>query len=114
MITTKEAREVGVYFVWTSARYRCNNKNSKDYYRYGGRGIKMCKRWNKFEKFWEDMGPTYKPGLTLDRIDNNLGYYKENCRWATWEEQFANRGPYMRIALGKPRGKNDAKKGPSS
>jgi len=69
---------------------RCYNKNSKDYPNWGGRGITVCKRWrDDFQNFLEDMGD--KPdGMTLDRIDNDKGYRKSNCRWATRLQQAHN------------------------
>lgn len=70
---------------------RCYNKNRKDYPNYGGRGIGVTKEWVAFEGFEKDMSPTYKEGLTLDRIDNNKGYTKENCRWVTRTVQNNNR-----------------------
>jgi hypothetical protein len=79
------------YRAWKHARERCNNPNNKDYALYGGRGIKMCDRWNDFTLFWEDMGPTWREGLTLDRIDTDCNYDASNCRWATWREQANNR-----------------------
>ena len=67
--------ETYTHKTWCSMRQRCNNKNNKKYKDYGGRGIKICKRWEKFENFYKDMGD--KPtGTTLDRIDNNGDYCK--------------------------------------
>lgn len=77
------------YIIWSAMNQRCSNKNNKGYKYYGGRGIKVCKGWLKFENFYKDMGN--KPqGLSLDRIDNSKGYCKENCRWATRKEQQRN------------------------
>lgn len=74
---------------WSSAKNRCNNPNNKDFVHYGGRGIKMCVRWERFENFLEDMGEKPK-GLTLDRVDNNGNYEPGNCRWATYSQQNRN------------------------
>ena len=77
------------YQIWHSMIQRCNNPNCKAYKNYGGRGIKVCKGWRKFEGFLQDMGE--QPlNLTLDRVDNNGNYCKENCRWATQKEQRRN------------------------
>ncbi len=75
--------------IWTGMMSRCNNQNATGYARYGGRGITVCERWKKFISFLEDMGDP-PAGYTLDRVDNDKGYYKENCRWATPIEQNNN------------------------
>lgn len=70
---------------------RCYEPNAHGYKNYGGRGIKVCKRWKyAFYYFIQDMMPTWKPELTLDRINVNKGYSKNNCRWATRKEQRVN------------------------
>jgi hypothetical protein len=78
------------YTIWQDMKRRCLNKKAKDYPRYGGKGIEVCKRWLKFENFLEDMGERPK-NLTLDRIENSKGYSKDNCRWVTWKQQQRNR-----------------------
>ena len=91
------------YMVWDSMLRRCNNQNHRAYPDYGGRGITVCDRWRDFNSFLEDMGE--KPeGFSLDRIDNSLGYSKENCRWATSREQNRNtRGTRMVTCDGESR-----------
>lgn len=75
------------YQTWRMMRARCYNKNHDKYKYYGGRGITVCARWfNSFELFLADMGPR-PAGTTLDRIDNDGNYQKDNCKWATRLEQ---------------------------
>ena len=72
---------------------RCYNQSDKRYYDWGGRGIKICKEWlDDKENFinWA-LKNGYEEGLTIDRIDNNKGYYPENCRWVTLKENNQNR-----------------------
>lgn len=92
LATAAVANEHVLYCTWTSMKTRCYNHHRRSWSCYGGRGITVCDRWK--EDFWAfvaDMYPTWKPGLTLDRIDNDSGYCPENCRWATVKEQSLNR-----------------------
>jgi len=87
-----------IYNIWLGMKQRCNYKKAINYKNYGGRGIKVCERWKKFENFFEDMDKSYKIHLkefgkintSLDRIDNEKGYSKENCKWSTKTEQYFN------------------------
>lgn len=80
----------GTYTSWKAMIQRCCNPRSKHFTRYGACGITVCKRWREFENFLKDMGA--KPsGLTIERMNNALGYRPGNCRWATRAEQVFNR-----------------------
>ena len=79
-----------LYRIWSLMKNRCSNPKAQNYKNYGGRGISVCTRWtDSFSNFLEDMGSKpYKK--SLDRINNNGNYCKENCRWATSKEQARN------------------------
>lgn len=78
------------YYVWNNMRSRCRDPNCENYTNYGGRGIKVCERWESFANFVWDMG-VQPAGLTLDRIDTNGDYTPDNCRWVTQLDQQRNR-----------------------
>lgn len=86
------------YHAWESMRSRCCIPTDVRYPDYGGRGIKVCARWSEFAAFLKDMGEA-PPDRSLDRIDNELGYSPENCRWATRMEQVCNRRNSIKITV---------------
>lgn len=78
------------YASWEMMKQRCQNPKFHKYHSYGKRGITICTEWEDFRNFYMDMGDRPK-GMTLDRIDNDGNYCKENCRWATHSEQQVNK-----------------------
>jgi hypothetical protein len=88
------------YATWHAMIQRCHNENNKAYPNYGGRGIKVCDEWRRsFEAFLRDMGPRMSLELSIDRIDFNGDYTKENCRWADKQTQQLNRSCTIRLTL---------------
>lgn len=79
------------YWVWRSMIDRCRLPTHQAWKNYGGRGIRVCKHWQKFENFWTDMKTTYQKGLTLERKKNDGMYCKSNCVWTTYATQANNR-----------------------
>jgi hypothetical protein len=87
----KKGAESRAYRSWSSMKTRCLNPKSKFYSHYGGRGIEICPEWvSSFESFFRDMGMPEK-GLTIEREDNNLGYFKGNCKWVPRKIQNRNK-----------------------
>ncbi len=78
------------YRAWSNLKNRCNNPNYHLFHRYGGRGITYCKEWESFQDFLKDMGRAPTKIHSIDRIDNDRGYSKENCKWSTPVEQSNN------------------------
>jgi len=87
------------YNSWRMMRTRCLNKNFPRYNDYGGRGIWICNEWEEFTEFLREMGERPED-TTLDRIDNNKGYFKENCKWFTVKTQNLNKRSYINNKCG--------------
>lgn len=88
------------YLTWMAMRCRCNNPEHDNYKNYGGRGIKVCDRWDElFVNFFADMGPRPSPKHSLDRINNDGNYEPGNCRWATAKEQSRNRRNTIKLTF---------------
>jgi hypothetical protein len=89
---TRGGRPSPEYAVWIAAKKRCRNPSNPSFLSYGGRGIRVCRRWEQsFEAFLHDMGRKPAPGFSLDRIDPDGDYEPVNCRWASIEVQNRNR-----------------------
>lgn len=89
--TTHGMTHTTEYTIWAGILDRCYRKNNEAYPRYGGRGITVCDRWREsFENFYTDMGERPAREYSIDRINNDLGYSPDNCRWATGIEQCNN------------------------
>jgi len=79
------------YGVWSAMKKRCTNPNHPRYHRYGGRGIKVCKRWEKFENFFLDMGVCPIENGSIERVNNDKNYTPSNCVWIHKSAQSKNR-----------------------
>lgn len=97
--TTHGRSKTPLYLVWQAMISRCNNPHNRAFPNYGGRGIKVCERWLKFENFLEDMGERPE-GMTLDRFPDKDGdYTRSNVRWANYVEQNNNRRDNVLVIL---------------
>lgn len=79
---------------WKAMHARCYDQKHKHFYNYGGRGIYVCSEWHDFETFFKWCKKGYKPGLSVDRIDNDGPYAPWNCKWSTRSEQQLNSRQY--------------------
>jgi hypothetical protein len=79
------------YYSWKGIIQRCTYENDKDYDNYGGRGITVCDEWLDFNNFLRDMGHRPGPNFSIDRTENDFGYFKDNCSWVTIKQQNRNR-----------------------
>lgn len=105
---SRKGQTTHLYMIWCEMRYRCGNPNNHNYYKYGAKGIKVCDEWNNKENGYENFkdwaynktDPPYQDGLSIDRIDCDIGYCPENCRWLTNEEQHYNKRHTLYIVIG--------------
>jgi len=89
------------YNTYMAMMSRCYDKSNPTYARYGAVGVTVCDRWKEsFASFWGDMAEGYESGLTLERVDRNIGYSPENCIWATYFTQARNRGKFANNTSG--------------
>ena len=94
----RNGKRSGTYNTWRGMIERCRNPKSGSYSRYGAMGISVCERWETFEAFLEDMGERPE-GHTIERKNNKLGYYPENCRWATSLDQQNNKKSNVLVTI---------------
>ena len=97
---TKGNKKPRLFIVWNDMKQRCFNPKAALYYRYGGRGITVCAEWLSFETFYKwAMANGYAEGLQIDRIDNDKGYFPENCRFVTPTVNARNTSRNRRITI---------------
>lgn len=96
-------RYTSLYRVWSGMKSRCSNPRDDRYAKYGARGIKVCPQWQTFLGFHKDMAEGYRPGLSLERKDNEKGYEPDNCHWIPMAEQQRNRRNVVWVTYGGER-----------
>lgn len=100
-LTTHGKSKTPEYRAWVDMISRCHNPKHRHYSEYGGRGITVCDQWRKsFDNFFRDVGQRPAVNLSIDRINNDQGYFKENCRWATQSQQTRNCRRNRRLTIG--------------
>lgn len=87
---THGMKHTALYDVWQNMNRRCYDPKDKSYKDYGARGIEVCKEWRDAAGFFKDMKESWKPGLTIERVNNNRGYTKDNCIWIPKSRQACN------------------------
>lgn len=88
------------YRIWRNMLKRCEFEGYEHYHRYGGRGISFDESWRSFDSFYKDMFMGYTDSLTLERVDNDKDYSKENCKWSSMRDQCRNRSSNRYLELG--------------
>src|SRR6185436_15060270 len=96
---SRTGKKTTLFTTWSTMRQRCENPKHPNFDRYGGRGIRVCDRWQVFENFLDDMGNP-ENGQTIDRINNERGYEPGNCRWADRKSQTRNTRRNVTITMG--------------
>lgn len=97
--TTHGMSKTRQYRIWQQMKNRCDNPRNVKYPIYGGRGITYDEKWATFTGFWDDMHLGYRDDLTIDRIDNNKGYTKDNCRWVSYTKQNNNKADNVGMSV---------------
>lgn len=96
----KNGKSSKIYMAWDAMHQRCTNSKTENFNRYGGRGIRVCVRWKKFENFLKDMGEPPTQQHSINRIDNDGNYCKSNCEWALPKRQARNKRNNRLITYG--------------